>query len=298
MLGLEELVPGALWKGSHEQIQRAADEARRSGGAASQDPQTKRWELRLDGRMVEAQQVDPVTMLSDVPALTSKPGGAPGTKSSVPSSERQPEGSQSTHGPPAEKPRPRGVGPQPTADLDLLYRDAAAARTELEDLARSVASSHSGEAMVPPLKGRARAEEKIAADYDGDASRLTDLARGSIVFDRFDQLERAAKQIEGSANIVRKKDRFALPADGYRDMLYNLKASNGHVMELQLQLRAVQEVKSGEGHRLYDQMRTIDARAKIEGRRPTIEEDRETALVRSKMTALYDAAFEASKGQP
>lgn len=58
LLGLEELVPGTLWKGSNEQIQHALKEARaNSGKVASQDPTTKRWKLALDGREVEIQEV-------------------------------------------------------------------------------------------------------------------------------------------------------------------------------------------------------------------------------------------------
>ena len=302
LLGLEELVPGALWKGSHEQTQRAADEVRRSGGTASQDQRTGRWKFVLDGRAVEMQDVGSATIPSGVPSPTTEPGGEPGnTKASPLSAEVQSGRPQAAHDPAPGKSRPHavaGIGPQRTADLDLLYRDAAVARTELEDLARAVASRHSGEAMVPPLKGRARAEEKIAAEYRGDASRLTDLARGSVIFDRFDQLEHAAAEVERQTKVVRKKDRFAKPASGYRDILYNIEASNGHVVELQLQLRAVQEVKSGSGHKLYDQIRTIEAKAKIEGRELTDEEKRTVASLQSKMKSEYDAAFAASKGEP
>jgi hypothetical protein len=57
LLGLEELVPGALWRGPHDQIQRAIAEVRSSGGVGSLDPHTQRWRLALDGGEVEIQAV-------------------------------------------------------------------------------------------------------------------------------------------------------------------------------------------------------------------------------------------------
>src|SRR5262249_4841949 len=58
MLGLEELVPGALWKGTHERVQHAIDEARKNGGRAARDAQWGRWKLEIDGREVQVQEVD------------------------------------------------------------------------------------------------------------------------------------------------------------------------------------------------------------------------------------------------
>ena len=66
LLGIEELVPGTLWKGSDEQIQHAIKEARANGGKlTSQDPQTKRWKLAIDGRDVELQEVPSAPGMAD-----------------------------------------------------------------------------------------------------------------------------------------------------------------------------------------------------------------------------------------
>ena len=57
LLGLEELVPGALWKGTDKQIEHAVAEASANGGkVVAHDAQSKRWKLALDGREVEIQE--------------------------------------------------------------------------------------------------------------------------------------------------------------------------------------------------------------------------------------------------
>ena len=66
---------------------------------------------------------------------------------------------------------------QTTNNLDELYQQAAQAQPDLNRVTQKVASQLGGEALIPEtLKARERAMEKIVADYDGDASRITDLA--------------------------------------------------------------------------------------------------------------------------
>jgi hypothetical protein len=59
LLGMQELVPGALWKGTHEQIHAAIEQAQRSGSQIDphHDEATGRWKLTLDGRVFEIEQV-------------------------------------------------------------------------------------------------------------------------------------------------------------------------------------------------------------------------------------------------
>lgn len=77
--------------------------------------------------------------------------------------------------------------------------------------------------------------------YDGNVSRLTDMMRGSFVFDNFDDLYRGFSVIEGvwseSGGILRVKDRFVMDHApfGYRHLLINVYAPNSKIVcELQL----------------------------------------------------------------
>lgn len=98
--------------------------------------------------------------------------------------------------------------------------------------------------------------------------------------------------------IVKIKDRFARPTpEGYRDMLINVRASSGHVMEVQLHLKQILEVKEGAGHKLYEEIRSIIARAKTEDRALTAQELNRVLELRTESKKLYDKAWkEANKG--
>jgi hypothetical protein len=45
------------------------------------------------------------------------------------------------------------------------------------------------------LKGRQRAIEKLYCNYDGDATKLTDLARSSIVSEDFTEMHKCLERI-------------------------------------------------------------------------------------------------------
>jgi hypothetical protein len=74
----------------------------------------------------------------------------------------------------------KASGPQKTSDIEQLYKDAAVAQAALGGLAQGIAQQCHGQPLIPGLKGRGRAMEKINADYGGDARRLrTSRARRS-----------------------------------------------------------------------------------------------------------------------
>lgn len=189
----------------------------------------------------------------------------------------------------AETPR------QKSGNLDELYGEAAVARGHLKQLCDGIASALGGRAVVPEaLKGRERAEEKIRTDYEGENARITDLARASIEFTSFKNLKAALKLIRERAQIVREKDRFKDPADGYRDMMLNVRVANGHIVEVQLHLKAILEAKK-EGHDFYEVIRKLDAKAKDENRPLTPEETAQRKRAIEEQKRLYDEAFEASE---
>jgi len=84
--------------------------------------------------------------------------------------------------------------------------------------------------------------------------------------------------------------------DGYRDIMMNLRMKNGHIVEVQIHLKAILDVKSGPGHALYERIRTIDAQAKHENRRLTPEEMAERQNLVAEMTILYDDAYAKAGG--
>ena len=185
---------------------------------------------------------------------------------------------------------------QTTDDLDELYQQAAEAQPDLNRVTQKVADRFGGEALIPKtLKTRERAMEKIAADYAGDASRITDLARSSVIFETESEVLQALEMLQNDMNVIRIKNRFQNPVNGYRDVLLNILMPNGHIVEMQLHLRSILEVKYKFGDKLYQEIRTIEADAEREQRDLTSNEAKRIQQLSSQAKMLYDRAFEQSK---
>jgi hypothetical protein len=73
------------------------------------------------------------------------------------------------------------IGEKALKDLSAFYKTAPAAKQEIDTLADKIAAEFNGHVAKAPLKSPERALEKIVGDYGGDASRIKDLARNTIV---------------------------------------------------------------------------------------------------------------------
>lgn len=191
---------------------------------------------------------------------------------------------------------------QNNTDLNQLYEAAAVADVELQSITQELAKATQGTVVIPPggLKDRERAEEKIMVDYGGDASRITDLARIALEYETLDQIYNALETVVDRTETLRFKDRFIKPTPGgYRDLLLNLKMPNGHIAELQITLRSLNEARFSQGHKLYEEARGIQAKAMMDGRELTPEESQRIEMLTQESEQLYGEAFaRAMKQQP
>jgi hypothetical protein len=185
---------------------------------------------------------------------------------------------------------------QNKSNLKDLYGDAKEAHEELSKLAHSIAAQFKGTPSVPDaMKGEDRAKEKIRDEYHGETARLVDITRATVILNSYEDILAAITAIGSTVKIARVKDRFKTPVNGYRDVLMNIEMKNGHIVELQLHLQAIIDVKSkGEGHHLYDKIRKIEGAASGEKRPLTAEETAERDKHAAEMKLLYDAAFEST----
>lgn len=155
--------------------------------------------------------------------------------------------------------------------------------------------------LIGPMKKQERAKEKVDNDFGGDWSRLGDAVRASVAVDSFDQLQDVMKKLRKSGLKLARlpKDRFAKPTEaGYRDVLMNVEYPNGHVGELQLHLKPILQAKDA-GHKFYEEVRTIEGKAKKEGRtKMTDEEQKIVDEANQKMKDLYNEAWEKATGSP
>jgi len=158
--------------------------------------------------------------------------------------------------------------------VDQLYADAAVAQRELNGIAAGVAGDHGQPAWRTEPKGRDRVLDKLL-EYQNDASRLKDLAAAKVQFAKLDDIYRALRKLAADPQVVilKIKDRFLTPQlSGYRDVLLNLRMSNGHVAELRLHLDSLDSVAEWE-HALYEVRRDLDAMSEA-GNRPLTSVER------------------------
>ncbi|SCG41102.1 toxin glutamine deamidase domain-containing protein [Micromonospora inositola] len=165
--------------------------------------------------------------------------------------------------------------------LDQLYEAAAVAQIEIDTLGRRLAEASQGGAEYRPRPGpkdRQRAEDKVAK-YEGDASRLNDLAAGRVSYQCLAHLYAALEVLRGDreVRIAQFEDRFLSPQrSGYRDVQMMLRTSSGHVAEFRLQLAALDKVAEWE-HALFEVGRDLEAVAAEQGRSVS---EKETAILK------------------
>jgi len=192
---------------------------------------------------------------------------------------------------------------QESNDLETLYAEAAVAEVESRKITRALAKLTGGTAVFPPgggLKGKQRAQEKIVAELGGDASGLMDIARSSIEYLTVDAVYQSLQfLILHGYDVVRMKDRAIDPlATGFWNIHLNLRTSNHHIIELQLHLREILRYSMGEGHKKYEQVRSIEAAAVSEGRLFTPKERATIDRLNCEQKQFYRAAFQRGQTGP
>lgn len=65
--------------------------------------------------------------------------------------------------------------------FNALYRQAPAAKQQIDELAGRLANKYRGTVIQAPLKSRGRAWEKVLNNFGGDTSRINDIARNTLV---------------------------------------------------------------------------------------------------------------------
>lgn len=192
---------------------------------------------------------------------------------------------------------------QESNDLETLYAEAAVAEVESRRITQALAERTGGIAVFPPgggLKGKQRAREKIVVELGGDASGLMDIARSSIEYPTVDAVYQALQfLILHDYDVVRMKDRAIDPlASGFWDIHLNLRTSNHHIIELQLHLREILRYSMEEGHKKYEQVRSIEAMAVREGRLLTAKERSMIDRLNCEQKQFYRAAFQRGQVAP
>jgi hypothetical protein len=140
-----------------------------------------------------------------------------------------------------------------------------------QDTLNAIAERAAGE--EGDVKGRLTPKEDERAmakilKYDLNGAKLTDLVGARIQFERVADLYRTLDQLHNdpSVRIVEFEDRIAHPKpSGYRDLQMSVRLENGHVAELRLHLKDIDDVADYE-HALYEVRRDFETLSRKEGR--------------------------------
>lgn len=147
---------------------------------------------------------------------------------------------------------------QPGAtNLMDLYRGCVAALPELWELTTSIAEAGNSKRFGWSLKKLMRTTKKLHEKYGKVVARVTDISRSSIVLETLADLMKAYDYALDNADVVRTKNRFNDPELGYSDILLNVKAKNGFIVEVQLHLAAIYNCKAGGGHATFKWFRRL-----------------------------------------
>ncbi|WP_394496581.1 RelA/SpoT domain-containing protein [Shewanella sp. ENK2] len=193
-----------------------------------------------------------------------------------------------------------GAAPlQYTDNLDQLYERAPLAQNELSRLLNDISQTCHTQVIIPEIKTYQRAQQKIQRKFEGDASYITDIARATLVADDVSTLMRSYHALNQSTEVVQVKNRFAEPkASGYRDVNLLVKLPESEmIVEVQLHLAKIADIKSGPEHQVYQQTQQIEDIAQAEHRPLNDFEMMQIVHLRQSSHKLYHKAWLSYKRQ-
>jgi len=183
-----------------------------------------------------------------------------------------------------------------------IYSKAPAAKLEIDSMSDEIAEMFGGQVAKAPIKSQERAIQKIMNDYGGDAIKIKDLARNTIIVSPEKMDSVVAELAKRGANV--KVINGAIDPLGYSGVNSTIKTQAGIVGEVQVNTpamiyakesesmasallgddlyRSIAEksgIPGGQGHKLYEQWRNLP----------------ESGIERSKIEAQSKAYYDAMR---
>jgi len=187
--------------------------------------------------------------------------------------------------------------PEAQEKITAMYEKAAEVKDKFDETNKKIAESLGGKAAIVPLKGTQRAVEKVNADYKGDPSKIRDLLRTTIEINKPSDVENAIEKIKaqyGEPVKIRNALSESAPSvggSGYRDVNMTVEI-DGAYAEVQINFPAMLKAKE-ELHKNYEVVRSIQAKANIDKRGLTAEEEAEIEKQEKTMIEGYEAAWQS-----
>jgi hypothetical protein len=129
-------------------------------------------------------------------------------------------------------------------EFGVIYAKAPAAKIEIDGVADDIAEMFGGQVAKAPIKSQERAIQKIMNDYDGDATKIKDLARNTIIVPP-DKLDSAVAELAKRGASIKVIDGAKDPL-GYSGVNSTIKTQAGIVGEIQVNTPAMIYAKESE----------------------------------------------------
>ena len=140
--------------------------------------------------------------------------------------------------------------------LDRLYSKAFEAQKEFLSFLIRYFPKNASLVTRKGLKSLGRVCDKVMEGSSID--KIYDVNGATFLFKNVNDLLEVKDYFASLGNTVRIKDRISNPTDlGYRDILINVRMSNGFIGEILLIPDTIFSVKMGEGHKLYEKTRNF-----------------------------------------
>jgi hypothetical protein len=179
--------------------------------------------------------------------------------------------------------------------LRNLYQEAGLRKEQFDNINRDIANLVNAEYQAVNLKGSNRAVEKITDDYEGDATKIKDILRSTLVIQNIQQAGVAFQEIGKRYRVVDFRNwldpKARVPDGGYRDIKINVDV-DGHIAEIQINSPEMVAVKE-KFHYLYEERENLNRNSKGLSQAERNALEKRIFDIDAEMKPYYDEAFAA-----
>lgn len=195
-----------------------------------------------------------------------------------------------------DDPHIAALAPDQQATLRKMYRSAVENKAHFDEQINAIADEIGGKPLLAKLKSVERSVEKTLSDYSGDASRVKDITRATVISPDLVgahlAIESARAKFGEPIGLRNTLDPNVEPSsqDGYRDIKFNVMV-NGHLAEVQVNVPEMLQAKA-KAHPIYEAAQSVERRWVREDRDPTPAEAVEYKALREQQRQIYAAALD------
>ncbi len=146
-------------------------------------------------------------------------------------------------------------GRQPFDDVAGAYELAEANQTRLGAAVEAIAGKLGVKFKNPGIKARATSEEKMARKGYRSARHLTDIVRGGFIVRTAAEADGIVAELGRQLDVI--DEGWSRTKDGYVDRKVMVVFPDGMIGEVQIFEQSMLAAKSGGGHRLYTESRSL-----------------------------------------